>query len=1094
MPERSFFRRSLIWAMLLGLNLSGYAQQRGNARFVNPFIGTAKSSVPTKWGSDGGTYPGAVSPSGALQLTPETRVNGAKGYNYDDSTIYYFSCFHHNSGFPEGSSGRFYVMPVTGTDSFKVGRTGRKFSHKQESASAGYYKVVFDDDHTMAEATATPRTGLFRFTFPAGIIPGIFIGDAGRMILNTKKILQYAHGNRVINFSEEYSGIKQVDGGWIVTFNSNKTGNTVIELKISASSVNVAGAQNNIDKEIGGSGFDQVRTQTSQQWIKALAPIDLKDNSDQNKTVFYTALYHALLIPWVTDDADGNYTGADGKVHKKSGRNQYGGFSPWDTFRSLNPLLSLLYPEKENDVILSMLDIYKQNGHLPTESMTGNHAIPIIVDSYLKGIQGYDKELAYQAMKSNIAGPSFAQPDMEIYQQNGYIPFTNSESVTRTVEYAYDDWALSQYAKQVARDDQAYKALLNRSYSYRNLLNTDELLFLPRNKTEFKLQPGMSGYKEGDKWVYTYFVPQNAKDLINLLGGADQFAARLDSALSGQVILFDNETVFHLPYLFNQAGKPALTQKWCRQIMLERFSNTPGGLPGNDDLGSTSSWYVFSALGFYPVCPGRPLYALGSPLFQSATLHLPNGKTLVISSEHASAKNAFVQSMTVNGRPWQALTLSHAALLSGGEIVFNMGDKAGAWPVNKNPVELSETRHDPEFKILSCRATKSSVMPDESLSMNFSITNKGATGTKTVRLLVNGKLYGSKNCLVPAGRTLHDSIQFRLYPIGKSEIKIDQMAPVTVIVVSPKIPVTHSLTITALTANPMIRVNGRQQLSYTVQNIGGIKKAFSIPLRINDVIEFSDTITLDPGKTKQVKHELVAAKVGFQHLTVDNRALSYKVYKDNEESLLLDVSPGGNGTGNLIDDKSGFGNSAQIISATDHTKVSDKKLLFGKNCFVEIPSTPSLDMLDETITMMVWVYPTASAGGLTDIFTKGDTNVLQVSDGKSLTFFAGGWGRGDCTVSLPADWLNHWHHIAGVCSGKTLRVYIDGVLKGTTITEQDANLSVNNKWVLGRNDEFPSERTFSGYIANAKIYKEALSGQEILMVFNDQLTGGMMKP
>ncbi len=1085
MSGRSVFRLHSIMALLLGLNLSGFAQHSNNVRYVNPFIGTSKSNVLTKWGNEGGTYPGAVSPSGAIQLTPETRVTGSRGYDYTDSIIYCFSCFNHHSGFPEGSSGQFYVMPVTRQDSFEVGKSGRHFSHKNELASPGYYKVVFDDDRTVAEATTTTRTGMFRFTFATNVSSRIFIGDAGEIILKTKKVLQFSHGNTVINFNEDYSDIKQVNGGWIVTFDSNQTNNKVIELKLSTSSVSFDGAQNNIDKEIGQSGFDEVRKQTNEGWVKKLSVIDVTDKNEQNNAVFYTALYRSLLIPWVIDDADGRYTGADGKVHQKSGNNQYGGFSPWDTFRSLNPLLTLLYPDKENDVILSMLDVYKQTGHLPTESMTGNHAIPIIVDSYLKGINGFDKELAYKAMKNNIVDPPFPQSDMEIYHQNGYIPFTRSESVTRTVEYAYDDWALSQYAKQVVHQDTDYKVLLNRSYSYRNLLNADELFFLPRNKSDFKLQPGMSGYKEGDKWVYTYFVPQNAKDLINLLGGEGQFAARLDSALSNNVILFDNETVFHLPYLFNQAGKPALTQKWCRRIMLERFSNSPGGLPGNDDLGSTSSWYVFSAMGIYPVCPGRPLYAIGSPLFQSITLHLPNGKAFVINSQQVSAKSPFIQSMSINGNPWQQLTISHSMVTAGGKMVFNMGDKVSNWPLNKNPVELSETKINPEFKFSGCFVRKRSVEPNELLSVKFSIINKGATGTKTVGLLVNGKPYSYKNCLVSTGQKIQDSIQVRLYPIGKSVLKIDGMAPVTVIVKNAKNAAMHAYQVIALTAKPMIRLNEVQQVNYAVQNIGGLKKVFVIPVNINDSVAFKDAITLGPGEKRNIEHHFIANKTGFQNIAINSNKVSYKVYKDNRASLFLDLSPFENAADNLVSDRSGFSNSGHIILVADHTKVPDNKLLFGKNCFVQIPPAASLDTLGETITMMVWVYPTAAGGGLTDIFTKGDTNVLQVAGGKTLTFFAGGWGRGDCTIDLPANWKDHWHHIAGVCSGKTLYVYIDGILKGTTVTGQAANLSVNNPWVLGRNDEFPSERMFDGYIGNAKIFKEALPKEEVFAVFND---------
>ncbi|MFB9843008.1 GH92 family glycosyl hydrolase [Mucilaginibacter ginsenosidivorans] len=1077
------FSRFLIASVLLmGFSVRLSAQHRDNIRFVDPFIGTAKSNVPTKWGNEGGTYPGAVAPSGAIQLSPETKAG--KGYDYTDSTICYFSCYRHFCGFPGGSAGRFQVMPVSGVNDLEPRKYSRRFSHKSEMASPGYYQVVFDDDHTRAEATATTRTGMFRFTFPATVMPRIFIGDAGDIRQQSKRILQFSRGNTVVNLNVDYSDLKKVSGGWIVSFTNEKT----ITLKISASTIGVTGAQKNIDQEIGDKDFDAVRRQTQEEWGKKLSIIDISDRNEQNKTIFYTALYHSLLIPWVVDDADGQYLGADGQVHKKSGQNQYGGFSPWDTFRSLNPLLTLLYPDKENDIILSMLDIYKQTGHLPTESMTGNHAIPVIVDSYLKGVDKFDKELAYNAMKSNIVDTPFLQGDMEAYHQSGYIPYTHSESVTRTVEYAYDDWALSQYARQIVHDDSDFKLLHDRGFNYRNLLNVNELFLLPRNKNEFKIQPGMSGYKEGDQWVYSYFVPHNMRDLINLLGGNDQFAARLDSALTHNVILFDNETVFHIPYLFNQAGKTELTQKWVRKIMQERFSDAPGGLPGNDDLGSTSSWYVFSAIGIYPVCPGRPLYAIGSPLFESATLNLPNGKKFIINSFRLSVKDRYVNRLFVNGQPWHHLTLSHATLTAGGKMIFDMDNKPAKSSSKINTNELSETASYPVFKISGFSATKKAVEPDELFFLKFSISNTGSAGTKTVDLIVNKKVYARKNCLVASGKALVDSIPCRLYPTGETTLQIAGLPPLKVRVKSPDRPVAQCYKITAYSATPLVKLHNTQRVSYTIQNTGGAGHAFTIPVMSGDSLVFDDKVMLAPGEKKIVNHDMVAGKPGFQYVKIGSNKIPYKVYQYNRESVLLDLSPQYNDKDTLVNDMSGLGNKGRIIFVADHTKTPDNRLLFGKNCFIELPSSPGLDELGETITMMAWVYPTSSNSGLTDIFTKGDTNVLQVAEGKSLTFFAGGWGRGDCTVDLPPHWLNHWHHIAGVCEGRILHVYIDGILKGTTTTDQTANLSVNNKWVLGRNDEFPSEREFQGYIGNVKIYKEPLSAEEVLAVFSNDRT------
>ncbi|WEA03005.1 GH92 family glycosyl hydrolase [Mucilaginibacter sp. SJ] len=1066
--------------ILLGVNLQ--AQQINHLHYVDPFIGTTVSNVLTKWGNNGGCYPGGVAPSGSMQLSPETRVVGARGYNYADSSIYYFSCLGHMGGFPKGSSGRLYIMPLKGGANFEAGKSSLRFSHKKETARPGYYKVYFDDQQITAEATATTRTGIFRFTFDGDANPQIFVGDGGEIRAISDKIIHASNFNAVINFSEGYTDKKEVKGGWLFSFPKAKTGVKMITLKLSRSSVSSNSAQYNIDKEAGNLSFDEICARTSREWAKLLSVVDLNDNNEQNKTVFYTALYHSLLLPWVADDAEGNYRGSNGKIYKKTGQNQYEAFSPWDTFRSLHPLLTLLYPQKQQDVILSMLDIYKQSGHLPTESMTGNHAIPIIVDSYLKGIKGFDKDFAYKAMKKDLVDGPFVQSDMEVYHQKGYVPFTKPESVTRTVEYAYDDWALSQFADKVMNDKLTYQLLSNRGFNYRNLLNKDELFMLPRNGDEFKLQPGTSGYKEGDKWVYSYFVPQNGKDLINMTGGNEQFAARLDSALRNNVILFDNETVFHLPYLFNQAGKPWLTQKWMKDIMLHRFNATPGGLPGNDDLGSTSSWYIFSSLGIYPVCPGRPLYAIGAPLFKSATLYLPNGKKFVISSNNSVLKNNYVQSLRINGKAWQQLILPHSVLMSGGTMTFNMGKEPGSWPANKDPIVLSTTQKNTAFNIVNYSVSKKSVVPDEPLVINFKLKNTGGKGIKTVKLLVEGKPYAYKNCLVEPGQTLQDSIVFRLYPVGKSILKLDNTVPFIVEVKLPEKPRERPFEISGLEVKPMIRLKENQQIRYMIKNTGGLKQTFIIPVILNDSVVFNDNIKLNTGEAKIISHNITVTQKGFKYLKIDTAKTIYIVYEDGIESLLLDfrsIVPG-----KAVTDSSGFHNNGKIISGS--LANNKDRLLFGDSTYVEVANSPALNNMGESITMMGWVYPMGNEKGLVDIITKGDNHVLQMTDNKTLTFFAGGWGRGDCTVNLPVDWQQHWHHIAGICNGKKLYVYIDGVLAGTTLLEVSADLSVNNKWTLGRNEEFPSERVFHGYINRVKVFKAALSVNDIKNIVSSE--------
>ncbi|HWK04266.1 MAG TPA: GH92 family glycosyl hydrolase [Puia sp.] len=1158
------------WCALIGVMLSagkGFGQgnpgsavrspaSRGNAgtqstegvdpvSYVDPFIGTGKSNVFTRWGSEGGTYPGAVAPWGMMQLTPETRANG--GYDHGDSTLYFFSCFHHLSGYPGGSAGQIKIMPLAGgvvpiETSAAWSVPGRPFLHQDEKASPGYYKVTFTDDHSMTEVTASGRVGWFRFTFPEHVVPRIFVGGMGTLTRTGSHSLQGAALPVVLRYDRNDSGEDSVKEGKVLRFTPAAEGPTVIVFQISVSTVSPESAKKNIDAETAGLGFDQVKKRTEGLWRKELSVVGIADSNEEKKKIFYTALYHSLLLPWVISDVEGKYRGRDGKVHSASGKNEYGQFSPWDTFRSLHPLLCLLFPERQQDMILSMLDIYRQTGHLPTDPMTGNHAVPVIVDSWLKGIRGFDPVLAYNAMKKSLVEAPFLQSDMEVYHRQGYIPFTYPESVTRTVEYAYDDWTLGQFVDLVLHRKEEAEIFLKRSYSYRNLFNPADLFLLPRDGSRFNLQPGTTGYKEGDKWVYSFFVPQHVRDLINLMGGEDAFAVRLDSALADQSIVFDNETVFHIPYLFNDAGRPDRTQYWIRTIMDKRFSTSPGGLPGNDDLGSVSSWYVLSAMGIFPVCPGRPVYAIGSPLFREMTLHLRNGKQFIIRRRGAgsgngvgsgvqSAENIYVKSLWVNNKKVDGLLLPHAVIGQGGEMVFEMsptpvkagavgkeGDSArqGSFGGRAYPREEAGVA-DPEFRLRDLSLSKKEVAPHELFWIRFSLSNQGGLGTKIVKLLVNGREVGHKNCLMAAGAERTDSIGCRLYPYGMAEVRIEGIPAVGVKVVrTGKGPEGDNKTgesaglveITGLAVRPMLRKGEGQKISFTAQNIGGDPHSFYIPVGLNDSVVRRDTLLLEPGEKRRVSQELAVTGEGMQTIGVMGMRGRFSVYSRNEGSILLDLSPGAAAGDSVVPDQSGFDNLGRVIPAGGVTQGKDGqarsgedgghsrgengagagdslhrrgagRLLLGKDCYVEVSNSASLDSMGETLTMMAWVYPAEGGGDLVDLFAKGDNHVLQVVDNKSLSFFAGGWGRGDCTVDLPADWLGHWHHIAGVCEGNTLRLYIDGQQKGATRVEGRVNLSNTHRWTLGRNEEFPLQRIFNGYIDKVKVFEAPLTGEEI---------------
>jgi putative alpha-1,2-mannosidase len=1055
-PESSVMRFVYILFYLLNILAAQLLSAQSNSRYVNPFIGTDKSDVITKWGSEGGTYPGAVAPWGAVQLTPETRMHEPRGYYYSDSLIYFFSCFHHMSGFPNGSAGRFYVMPVADTATFSIGKYASRFKHSNEIARPGYYSVYLQNNNTRVEAAASDRCGVFRFTYPAGIQPFLFVSKD--------------RGNIAMRFNTTIAEEKTVDNGKILLFKYAPGAPTIIEMQLSSSSVSKESAERNIEKETGTDSFDKVYQKTAAKWEQALAVVSVDDPSEKHKTIFYTALYHSLLVPWVVSDAEGYYRGYDGKIYQSKDHKQYGGFSPWDSFRTLHPLLSLLFPGRQKDMILSLLDIYQQTGHLPTESMTGNHAVNIIVDSWRKGITA-DSALTYNAIKSNISTGPFLQKDMDIYRKKNYVPFSYPESVTRTVEYAYNDWGLAQFAGKVMKDEVVYTQFQRNSYNYRNLFNADQLFLLPRRDNDFKTEPGTTGYKEGDKWIYSFFVPQHPDDLVNLMGGPAAFSERLDSALRNNVILFDNETVFHLPYFFNKANRPSLTQKWVSAIMAERYNNTPGGLPGNDDLGATSSWFVLSAMGLYPFAPGEPVYTLSTPLFKSLTLHLANGKTLTIQKHGAAATGRYVSSVAFDQTALTSLDIAHDRLMNGGTMDFTVSPT----PQDKHFKKANDTGLNPIFTITGSRLSKNKVYPGENIRLYYSIRNEGAPATNIITLYANGKAYLKKNCFVNTSQTVSDTIDFQLYHPGKTAIALNNEKPQIINVQHKDIPLSNSIAIRELHVLPLLHPGEMQKVSFFAKNISGDTRSFNIPVTFDSMVLHRIPVTLQPGEEKVYTAEIPVKGNGFKTIKVEKAEASFRICQKPAEALVLDLSMR-NDNGGIIKDLSGFGNNGKVIG-----KYQSEDSLVGINedCFVALSPAPSLDKMGEKITMMGWIYTTGGDNETVDLISKGDHHVIQVSRNRSVKFFAGGWGRGECIAALPQDWKNNWHHIAGVCDGNTLKVYIDGVLQTTTPLTSKTGLSVIGEWNIGRNEEFPSERMFTGYMKGVKIFADALSEEEI---------------
>ncbi|MBL7965563.1 MAG: GH92 family glycosyl hydrolase [Prolixibacteraceae bacterium] len=1059
--------------------LSLFAQTRNVLSYVNPLIGTTKTKINAVWGGEGGTYPGSVAPSGFIQLTPETRNAEPKGYDYNDSSILYFSCLHHLSGYPNGSSGSIRIMPVEADKDFEQSKYSRTFSHHDEKSEPGYYKVLFRDNQTSVEMTSSERVGMFRILLPSKQKNMLFLGDAGNLEVVSKRIIKASERNALVLFNQDFAEFKKVNGGCIITFSSSTEVNELI-LKIATSSVSYDNTRLNINTEAEGWNFDQYRKQNQQKWVNALSTIEVEDTSEVNKTIFYTALYHSLLIPWIISDVDGSYRGANKLIHRAKGKNQYAAFSPWDTFRTLHPLLCLVAPEKQNDIILSMLDQFEQKGVLPKGPMTGNHVIPIIVDSYLKGIRGFDPALAYRAMNSTLAAAE-ETPDFSAYKKQGYVPSMYSESVTQTVEYAYNDWALAQFAGQVMNKAADSKSILERSFNYRNLFHSPSIFLLPRNENEFLLEPGNRGYKEGDKWSYSMFVPHNPRDLINLRGGDVDFATKLDSALSGQYIVFDNEPVLHVPYLFNYSNHPNLTQKWVRNIMNSHYKASPDGIPGNDDLGSMSSWYVFSAMGFFPVCPGRPLYDLGSPIFGKVTIHLPNEKKFIINTENNSSENHFVRSISLDKSEHRKTWISHATIVDGGEISFILDKDSGHVSYfGLDSAAPSETKMSSDFQVSDFHTELKKVLPDQSFSINFSVHNRGSKGTKIVRLYVDGKEYSRKNLFLDENSTVTDSMECRLYPVGKRYARIDNLNEAVVEVIRPDASQNAAIKVTELKCGMIRKKDEPLEFNLTVKNKGGFAEKAIVTVLVDNQPYEELVLYLEPGQIKRITSQVIFKSAGFHQLIVGAKQKQIKIYSTNSDSKVIDLAT--KAIGNTIPDWSGLSNPG-ILKRSKGNESSSGFIKTGASSFVEINYSESLDNFGEKITLMAWVYPTGRES-ISDILSKGDFIVMQTKDNKTLTFFAGGWGRGACTVPLPENWIGNWRHIAGVSDGNFLKIFIDGIESGKLTINSPANLSTRAKWMIGRNEEFPDKRFFNGYVDQFKVFVEPLTGSEIKIEMN----------
>ena len=705
------------------------------AQYVNPLIGTDFT---------GNTYPGAQVPFGSIQLSPDNGLPGwnrISGYYYPDSTIAGFS-HTHLSGTGAGDLYDIMFMPVTRPYKEAEPPLGihSSFSHNDEFASAGYYRVLLKDYNINVELTATERCGIQRYTFPKA---------ESSIFLNLKKAMNWdftldsyievvdsctIRGYRIsqgwspeqhvyfqTRFSRPFDDYQidktdittkekgKIGTAYIARFDFNTQKDEEILVTTALSGVSMEGAALNLQTEAPKDDFDYYYAQAVSNWNTQLGKIKIEGGSTDDQTVFYTALYHSMLAPTIYSDVDGSYMGADRKIHKAEGWTNYSTFSLWDTFRASHPLFTYTQPERANEMIKGFLEFYKQSGALPlwnlygweTNMMIGYHAVPVIVDAYLKGIGDFDPELALEACVASANRDDYH--GIGEYKSMGYVPaysdpkLWKSWSMSKTLEYAYDDYCIARMAEKMGKADIAQE-FYKRSENYRNVFNPASSFMQPRDEKgnfakDFKAETYTEDICESNGWQYFWSVQHNIDDLIRLVGGEERFAQKLDSmftytpASDEELPIFStgmigqyahgNEPSHHVIYLYNKVKQPWKTQQYAAKVMHELYTNEPGGLCGNEDCGQMSAWYVFSAMGFYPVDPISGQYEIGTPMFPRVELKLANGKTFTVSAPAVSRENIYIQSVKVNGEPYKKSYLTHDLIMSGATVEFEMGAAPG---------------------------------------------------------------------------------------------------------------------------------------------------------------------------------------------------------------------------------------------------------------------------------------------------------------------------------------------------------------------------------------------------------------------------------
>jgi len=766
------------------------------AQYVNTFIGT---------GGHGHTYPGATMPFGMMQLGPDTRLDGwdgCSGYHYSDSLVYGFS-HTHLSGTGVSDYGDVLLMPSTKTilNNGANGEPGyrSKFSHAKEKASPGYYEVYLEDPKVRVRLTVKERSGIHEYNYESAQNQYLIVDlehrdellDHDMVMESATELSGYRHSKAwaanqqlfyyikfskpVENWEQHYDSIPTKRA--LTFINPN---NEPVYVRIGISPVDVAGARRNLETEIGNASFETVKDEATAVWEKQLSKISIEDDDEDAKTTFYTALYHTMIAPNLYQDVDGRYRGMDLEIHQTQDFNYYTVFSLWDTYRAAHPLYTIIEQERTNDFINTFNAKFDEGGILPIWDLSGNytgcmigyHAVPVIADAYLKGIRNYDVNKAFKAMQHSAMQDKLG---LATYKETGFIPVEKeSESVSKTLEYAYDDWTIAQMAKKLDSTE-VYKKYIARAQNYKNIHNPESGFMQGRIRNTwfgpFDPYEVNFNYTEANAWQYSLYAPQDITGLMELMGGTVIFENYLDmmfttqsttagreqpdiSGLIGQYA-HGNEPSHHMAYLYNYIGKPAKTQEKVHQILTTLYKNAPDGISGNEDCGQMSAWYVLSSMGFYPVTPGSNDYVIGIPLFKKATINLENGKTFTISKEGAGN---YIASAKANSTTYTKTFITHEMIMKGGTLAFTMSEKPTLWGTKMTDVPVSSIT-DNLITAAPFIATGNIAFPDSTV-----ISLKTVTKNALIYYTINS----GKTHLYERPFTIKDAVALTTYAIKDS--------------------------------------------------------------------------------------------------------------------------------------------------------------------------------------------------------------------------------------------------------------------------------------------------------------------------------------